>query len=290
MPDPQHDVAEVRASRTITRRPGRAETDPVGHARRRNLLRLGLAWGTPVALLLAWQVAADTGALDTRFFPAPTAIWAAGVESASEGVLGAAVMATLVKVVIGFGVGVLGGLAVGVLLGTSWIARAALEPVMIGLYTVPKLALFPVLLLIFGLGDRPQVVLVAISVFFVMAISTTAAVRGVSAGHREAAQVCGVSRVQMLRHVLLPGAMPAISTALRLSAGIAVLVVVAVELVSAGTGLGSLIFTRWQIFDPETMYAGVVVAGALGVTFTGLVSAGARRLCPWAHDAGLVIR
>ncbi|WP_306210979.1 ABC transporter permease, partial [Actinoplanes sp. RD1] len=240
-------------------------------ARRRRVTTFLLAWGTPVALLAIWEISARAGRLDTRFFPAPDTIWRAGVASFETGVMTDAIGDTVGKLLVGYAGGVTAGVVLGLLLGMSWIARAALEHTLIALYTLPKLALFPVFLLIFGLGGLPQIVLVGVTVFFIVVLASTTAVLSVEQGYRDAATVFGARRGLLLRHVIVPAAMPAIATSIRLTAGIAILVIVGIEMVSGSTGLGYLIFQRSQVFDPATMYAGVIVAGVLGVTFTGLV-------------------
>ncbi|TNC20230.1 ABC transporter permease [Amycolatopsis alkalitolerans] len=256
----------------VRRAPGPAELDPKRHARSRRIAGLILAWATPVLLVAAWEVSARFGSLDTRFFPAPSTIWQAGVRSIQDGTMTGAITATVRSLLIGYGAGVASGVALGVLLGLSWVARSALEHTLVALYTLPKLALFPVFLLVFGLGSTPQIVLVAVSVFFIVVLASTTAVISVEQGYRDAAAVFGAKRMQLLRHVIIPAALPAIATAIRLTAGIAILVIVGIEMVSGDRGLGYLIFQRSQVFDPGTMYAGVVIAGLIGVAFTGLVS------------------
>jgi ABC-type nitrate/sulfonate/bicarbonate transport system permease component len=264
----------------VRRIPGSAELAPGRHARRRRTVTLTLAWATPVVIVAVWELAARFGTLDTRFFPAPSTIWQAGVQSIEGGVMTEAMVATVRKLLIGYGIGVVAGVALGVLLGLSWIARAALEHTLVALYTLPKLALFPVFLLIFGLGSLPQIVLVAVSVFFIVVLASTTAVISVEQGYRDAAAVLGAKRTQLLRHVILPAALPAIATSIRLTAGIAILVIVGIEMVSGDSGLGYLIFQRSQVFDPGTMYAGVIIAGVIGVAFTGLVTLALKFVVP----------
>lgn len=264
--------SQGRKRETIRRAPGAEELDPRRHARRRRAITLVLAWGTPVVLFVLWQISARAQWIDVRFFPAPSTIWHAGVQSIRDGVMTDAVVATVKKLVIGYVLGVVAGVLLGLLLGMSWIARAALENTLIGLYTLPKLALFPLFLLIFGLGSLPQIVLVAVTVFFIVVLASTTAVISVEQGYKDAAAVLGAGHVQLLRHVIVPAALPAIATAIRLTAGIAILVIVGIEMVSGDSGLGYLIFQRSQVFDPATMYAGVIIAGLIGVVFTGLVS------------------
>jgi sulfonate transport system permease protein len=268
------------AGAPVRRVPGAAELNPKRHARNRRATTLTLAWGTPVLLIVAWQLAAGSGVMDTRFFPAPSTIWQAGVRSLQSGVLTGAMLDTVRKLLIGYGIGVVAGVALGVLLGLSWVARSALEHTLVALYTLPKLALFPVFLLLFGLGSMPQIVLVAVTVFFIVVLASTTAVISVEQGYRDAAAVFGARRAQLLRHVIVPAALPAIATAVRLTAGIAILVIVGIEMVSGDSGLGYLIFQRSQVFDPATMYAGVIVAGLIGVAFTGLVTLALRFAIP----------
>ncbi|WP_432845393.1 ABC transporter permease [Amycolatopsis sp. CA-161197] len=256
----------------VRRTPGPAELAPQRHARRRRGVTITLAWATPVLIIVVWELTAQFGILDTRFFPAPSVIWQAGVKSIQDGVMTDAIVDTVRKLVIGYGIGVVAGVALGVLLGLSWIVRAALEHTLVALYTLPKLALFPVFLLVFGLGGLPQIVLVGVSVFFIVVLASTTAVLSVEQGYRDAAEVLGAKRTQLLRHVILPAALPAIATSIRLTAGIAILVIVGIEMVSGDSGLGYLIFQRSQVFDPATMYAGVIIAGVIGVAFTGLVT------------------
>ncbi|HEX3618057.1 MAG TPA: ABC transporter permease [Solirubrobacteraceae bacterium] len=257
---------------TVTRAPAAVDVDPTRYARRRRAVGTVLAWGTPVLLILLWQIAASSGWIDVRFFPAPATVWKAGVAAFGNGTMTSAAEATIAKLLIGYGIGVIAGVALGLLLGLSWIARSSLEYTLIALYTLPKLALFPAFLLIFGIGWTPQVVLVGVSVFFIIVLATMTAVVSVEAGYRDAATVFGANRAQLLRHVILPAAMPAIGTAIRLTAGIGILVIVGIEMVSGSSGLGYLIFERAQVFDPATMYAGVIVAGLIGVIFTALVT------------------
>lgn len=263
---------KVSGQIVVRREPGAAELDVRRYARRHRAVTLALAWGTPVSLVLVWQLAAGSHWIDTRFFPAPSTIWSAGVDGVRNGVLTSAALSTIRTLIEGYLLGVVSGVAVGVLLGMSWIARAALEHTLVALYTLPKLALFPVFLLIFGIGSTPQMVLVAVSVFFIVLLASTTAVTSVEQGYRDAAAVFGANRLQMLRHVIIPGALPAIATAIRLTAGIAILVIIGIEMVSGDAGLGYLIFQREEVFDPATMYAAVISGGIIGVTFTGIVT------------------
>ena len=133
------------------------------------------------------------------------------------------------RILYGYLIGTASGIIVGFLTGAHRLLRAALEPLLSSLYTVPKLALLPIFLTVFGFGEKAIVMLIATTVFFFVWISTMAAVVGVADGYREAARSFGVSPWQMFRHVLWPASLPAIFVGMRIAAGVSVLMLIGVE-------------------------------------------------------------
>ncbi|MFM9366863.1 ABC transporter permease [Streptomyces sp. Da 82-17] len=266
----------------LVREPGPQELDPARTHRRRRALELSLAVAVPVLLLLLWQLAAVQGWIDDRVYPAPQTILEDGVARAADGELWPDVWATLKRVLAGYAVGTVSGYVLGLLMGSLSLVRAALEPLLDALYVVPKLALLPVFLNMFGLGEGPQIALVAATVFFFVWISTMAAVLAVPTGHRDAGQVFGATPWQMFRHVLLPASLPAVLVGARIAAGVAVLVIVASESIAADEGLGHLIFDSRALFQNDIMFVGIVCVAVLGVLFSELVRLVGRLLTPWA--------
>jgi ABC-type nitrate/sulfonate/bicarbonate transport system permease component len=278
------DVPAARRGRTVVRTPTAREIDPSRFRRRRRRLERGLAWATPVALILLWQWASSAEMIDPRFFPSPTDIWSAGLKSWRDGLLVDNATASFSRVAWGFTLGCGTGIICGIPLGLSRLARAASEPLVYALWTVPKLALLPLLLLIFGLNEKPIVILIAINCFFLVLIPTMAAVRSVPESYREAAVSFRASRWDMLRHVILPAATPQIFVALRLAAGASILVMVGAEFVQARKGLGHLIWNSWSLFLADRMYVGIVVVAVSGALFTMFIGWVGRRLAPWDDD------
>ncbi|MGW1228046.1 ABC transporter permease [Streptomyces sp. NPDC001515] len=271
----------------LVRRPGPRELHPVRAHRRRRTLEVALAVAVPLVLVLLWQLAAARSWIDARVYPAPSTILADGWDRAADGELWPDVRATLKRVVAGYAVGTVAGYALGLLMGSLALVRAALEPLLDALYVVPKLALLPVFLNMFGLGEGPQIALVAATVFFFVWISTMAAVLAVPSGHRDAGQVFGASPWQMFRHVLLPASLPAVLVGARIAAGVAVLVIVASEQIAAADGLGHLIFDSRALFRNDVMFVGIVCVAVLGVVFSEVVRIAGRVLTPWApRDRG----
>jgi ABC-type nitrate/sulfonate/bicarbonate transport system permease component len=285
-------TAELPATRITVacekqiRLPGRREIDPRRFRRRRRVEDALLAAGGPVALLALWQVAATRGWINAHYFPAPSTIWSTALDLIEAGLLWKELWATLTRIGLGLLYGVITGVGAGLIMGMFRRLRVALEPLLSAFYTVPKLAMLPLFLLIFGPGETPIVITSATTVFFFMWISTMAAVLGVEAGHRDAAMVFGAGRWAMFRHVLFPAALPQIFVALRVSTGVAVLVVVGTEFVQSSAGIGHLIWYSWSLFQADRMYVGIVVVALLGLVLSSIVKALARLTIRWTSLEG----
>jgi NitT/TauT family transport system permease protein/sulfonate transport system permease protein len=263
--------------------PGPAERDPAAHARRiRNEERL-LSIATPVVFLLAWEIAGQTGLLPQRFFPPPSRIAMAAWGMARSGELQADLLASILRIAAGFVLGTVTGLAAGLLLGLSRRAHAALDPFLSALYTVPKLAILPLLLLIFGLGELPNVLLVGMTVFFLVWITSMEAVMTIPDSYREAARSFGAGRWAMFVHVIWPALLPQLFVAMRLSIGTAVLVIVGIEFVQADVGIGYRIWHSWSLFQADRMYVGICAVAVLGYLFASAVRWCARIALPWVR-------
>ncbi|MCC2274132.1 ABC transporter permease [Streptomyces sp. ET3-23] len=240
-----------------------------------------LGCAVPLLLLSGWEAAARTGVVDALLFPPPSRIAAQLAAMTADGELGGHLAATLGRLLPGYVLGALAGALTGFAMGVSVTLRAALGPLFAALYCLPKIATLPLLLLVFGLGETPKVLAVAITVFFVTQINTLAGVRRIDTRVLETARSYGASGPRLLRFVLLPGAAPAILTGLRTAVGLAVVVVVAVEFVASDNGLGFLIWNSWTLFRPDRMYVGLVTVAVLGAVLSAALAVAERWLLPW---------
>lgn len=289
------------------------EIEPRLPLRWRGAYQRALAIGFPVSLLLLWEWLAGTAVLNPRWFPPPSqiaaALWELTVtydrfnrssllgrpwlapdafaESGWPGVQALVreshVWATLSRVFGGFVIGAVPGVLVGIVMGLNRTVRMMLDATMSAIYVLPKIAIFPILMLVFPnpFGEGPKIAVVAISAFFLVAISTMAGVQGIDKVYLEAGRNFGANRWQMFRHVILPGALPIVFSGLRLALGTALIVIVAVEFVRADRGVGFLIYYYWQVLVTPRMYAALVVVMALGVGLTALLQWAERRAMPW---------
>lgn len=252
-------------------------------ARRLSTRDVLLAVFTPVVLLLLWQLAAKAGWIDARLFTPPSEILARGWELSVNGKLWANVVPTVGRLAVGLVLGSLAGVIAGLFMGAWRPLRAAVGPTFTALYALPKIAILPLLLLIFGITETPKILAVGISVFFVVQINTLAGIAQIDARILEAAHAYRASGWKLFRYILLPAAVPSIMTGLRVAAGMAVVVVTAVEFVASNNGLGYLIWNSWQLFQPQDMYVGLITVSLLGALVTGLIIVLERLLLPWKY-------
>lgn len=277
----QKSRTESNSPVTVVVEPRVTDRDPDKYDRRLSRQNTILAIATPVVLLVIWELAARLGVVDARFFPAPSSIAQTGWELVQNGMLPESLLVTLRTLLIGLVVGNLTGTIVGIAMGLVRPLRAALDPLLSALYTVPKLAILPLFMLLLGLGETPRIVVVAIGTFFIAWITMIEATLGVAHGYLETAESLELTRGQRLRRVIFPAVLPEYFVGLRIAVGNAVLLIVGVEFVMGGEGIGSLIWNSWQIFATERMYAGIVCVGLLGYVLTKIVTVAAKAAVPW---------
>ncbi|GAP61452.1 putative aliphatic sulfonates transport permease protein SsuC [Arthrobacter sp. Hiyo1] len=256
--------------------------------RRRRDLIAGVI--TPVVLLAAWQMASQFGVLDVRLFSEPTRVLEQGWKMLSTGMLTGDSFATIQRLVIGYVIGAVVGIAFGLVLGMSRLMRAALNPTLAALYAVPKIAVLPLLLLLFGLGDVPLVIMVFFAVVFPVYISTESGVRSLDTQLIEAGRSCGATGITLFLRVILPGSLSQIFAGLKVAAGLGIVVIIAAEFVSANNGLGQLIWTSWTLLQPDPMFVGIVLAALIGAVFIQIIVTLEKIVIPWRSGASGVTK
>lgn len=245
-----------------------------------------LAILSPVALVLLWEGAARAGWLNAFFFPPPSSVVGAIVGLMRTGELPADIAATASRVLVGFALGFVPAALVGLLMGLSPVLRAILLPLASLTYAVPKLAVLPLFLVIFGLSERSKVAMIVASTFFFVLLNAMAGVLAIDRLHLDVARSFKASGWQIVRTVALPGALPFVIAGARLALVSALLVAVGSEFViPGGAGIGTRIWLSWQVLDIERMYAGLIAAALLGILLNGLMDELERRLLPYRTAA-----
>ncbi|HEX9267679.1 MAG TPA: ABC transporter permease [Candidatus Limnocylindria bacterium] len=248
--------------------------------RRERLERLVMIT-SPIILLVLWEAVAIVGLVDIRFFPRPSLVIGQLVAMTASGELWEHLSVTLLRIGVGFVFGATGGVVIGLLMGGSRWARAILGPMMASIYPIPKIAIFPLILLVFGLGEISKYVTVAIAVFFLVLFPTITGVLGIPRIYIDAGENLGARGFEFYRRIALPGALPSIFTGFRVGLGVALIIIVGVEFVGATSGIGYLIWNSWQLFNINRMFSGLLVLAALGHVSSLLLDELQKRLVPW---------
>ena len=260
----------------ITRR---AVEDRTRFLRRRDhrLLRVGAL----LALLVLWEALARLGWVPVLFLPSPLGVLGEGWDMLVSGEMAVHVAASLRRLVLGFLVGGALGVAVGVAVGFFSIAEAIGMPLVAATFPIPKIALLPLLILWLGIGEASKIAVIALGVFFPMAINTAAGVRQADPLLIRAAIAFGARRWGVIRKVVLPSALPMIFAGLRLGAGTALLLLVAAEMIAVESGIGFLVLHAGNLMATTKLMVGIVLLSLLGVlSHAGLVAL-ERLAIPW---------
>ncbi|MHB8835138.1 MAG: ABC transporter permease [Candidatus Methylomirabilia bacterium] len=217
------------------------------------------------AALGTWEAGVRLGFVSPLFFPAPSSIVRTLIRLAAHGTLLADARATLTRVLVGCLLGGVPGFVLGLAMGWSRRLRYILDPLVAALHPIPKIALLPLLMIIFGTGETSRIVTVSIAAFFPMLVNTMSGVRQISPTYFEVAASYGAGARQVVWRVIVPGSLPAVLAGVRIAFNLALLVTVSVELVASRTGLGSVIWLSWETFRTENLYASLVLISAIGV-------------------------
>jgi ABC-type nitrate/sulfonate/bicarbonate transport system permease component len=248
------------------------------------LLERAVGIGSPLVLLAIWEACAQLGWIDVRFFPAPSHIVEQAWTLSKTGALWTNLWASLQRLFWGFLLGGIPALGLGILMGLYRPIRAAIDPLVSATYPIPKSAILPLVLLIFGLDEMSKIVMVALGVFYPVLINTVAGVRQIDRIYLDVGQNFRASRWQVFRTIALPGALPSIMAGVKLGIGMGLILIAIAEMVGAQSGLGYMIWNAWQILSVETMYVGLVMIALLGFLFTVVLNEVEQWVLPWRRE------
>ena len=231
--------------------------------------------------LAVWEWQSRSGALSALYFPAPSVIIESFFRLLNDGELAVSLAATLKRVFLGFFFGGSLGLIVGVMMGRSARVNSILDPFIAALHPIPKIAVLPLFMIIFGIGEESKLMVIGIAVFFPMVINTAVGVRQIHPIHFEVARNFGVGPVKLFTSVILPGALPLVLAGTRLGLNIALLVTIAIELLAVQTGLGKMMWFAWQTMRTEELYVSLFLTAAIGIGLNVCLEYLRRYLVPW---------
>ncbi len=240
-----------------------------------------LSIASPIGLLLIWEIAARTGLIDTRFFPAPSSILALLIQMLRSGELLTHTATSLVRLGWGILVGGVPALVLGIVMGLNRTIRALVDPIVAATYPIPKSSILPLALLVFGLGEASKIFMVAIGVFFPVAINATTGVLEINKIYLDVGRNYKADRWNMFWTIALPGALPVIMTGFKLGIGIGLILIAIAEMIGAKSGLGYLIWSAWETFAVEQMYVGLFMIALIGFVLTVALNELERFIIPW---------
>jgi NitT/TauT family transport system permease protein len=240
-----------------------------------------------IALLLAlWEAAVRLQGIAPIFLPAPSSIAVYLWRMIIDGTMEYNLAVTLLRIFAGFSIAAVTGIGLGLLMGMSRIVARIADVWIAALYPLPKIALIPLLLIWLGSGEAYRIVISAITAFFPVVISTYAGIRQVDLGLIKAAEDLGASTRQIQLKVVIPAALPGILSGLQLGMGVAIILVVAAEMIggSSQSGMGYLLISAGQVMETEKVFAALLVLAVMGAAIIKLQKWVDRKIAPWLAD------
>jgi sulfonate transport system permease protein len=244
---------------------------------------------SPVVVLGLWQLVSQAGLISAQKLPPPTQVWSTAVwlstnDSPAYGTLQGALAVSLQRVAIGFAVGAVAGLLLGMCAGLSRLGENAVDPLMQMLRTLPLFGLIPVFIVWFGIGSLPKILLIALGAAVPLYLNTFAGIRYVDPKLAELARVLGLRRRELIFQIVLPGAMPQILVGLRQSLGIAWLALVVAEQINTNAGLGFMMNQATEFLRNDVIFVALLVYCVLGLITDWLVRILERRALSWRRS------
>ncbi|CAD6560061.1 ABC transporter permease subunit [Paraburkholderia sabiae] len=240
-----------------------------------------LSWAVPAAIVVLWEAAARLGWIEPQVMPAPSSVLDTAVNLARSGDLFVHLGVSLLRAVVGFVIGGTIGLVLGILTGFSPLALALFDRSIQMVRAVPFLAMLPLVIVWFGVGEPAKIFLVALAVLFPIYINTMLGIRQIDPKLMELAKVVGLSWRAIVRRIILPGAMPSILTGVRYALAHAWLALVVAETLATTEGIGFLAMDAREFLQTNVILLTMIIYAFIGVVADALVRLLEARLLSW---------
>lgn len=250
-------------------------------------VRGSLFWSilSVATLLILWFCASLFEWIDPNFWSSPIAVWNEFVQIAQEGYRNITLMqhltASLFRIFAGVAIGSIVGISLGFAMGLSNIFRSLFDPIVEFLRFIPALVLIPLVILWFEPEELSKILLISLAVVWIMTISARSGVLSVKLSKVHTAYTLGASKTQLLRYVILPSALPEIFIGMRFALVVCWETLLMVELLSAGEGIGAMIWMASKFFNTEVIIIGVMMVGLLSIVIDLIIRMIQARLIPW---------
>jgi sulfonate transport system permease protein len=218
----------------------------------------------PIILLAAWQILSVVGVLEQHLLPAPTQVLEKLGSMVADGTLWGHIGVTLLRIFIGFAIGVAFAVVIGSFVGYLKIAEQLMDPLIQGFRSIPSLAWVPLFILWMGIGEPSKITLIAVGVFFPVYLNIVSGIQGVDRKLIEVGKIYNFTPFQLVRKVILPASLPSFFTGIRSGLGLGWMFVVAAELMGASKGIGYLLVVGQNTYSPDLVLASIVLIAILG--------------------------
>lgn len=242
-----------------------------------NLARVGIV----IAMLAIWEFAVSMKWVNAFLMGSPSGIWKETMRLVQNGQLFSEVFATVYGTVLGFVIGSFIGSAAGLLLWYSKILAKILDPFIVAINGLPKIALAPIIIIWFGSGMFSKIALASIATFIVALLSAYQGTHQIDSNLVNLMKSLGATKGQIFRKVVMPSSMPWIISAFRLNIGFALIAVIGGEFISSDKGVGRMIFVAGNLFNLNVVWVGVLTLMVVAVILYVIVSKLESRLIPW---------
>ncbi|VIO81316.1 Putative aliphatic sulfonates transport permease protein SsuC [Bradyrhizobium ivorense] len=246
-----------------------------------------LSWLAPVVLVIVWELLAQAGWLSPQVLPAPSKVVRTAFKLISTGSLLNDLGVSLLRAAAGFALGGSVGFVLGILVGFSRIAEAAIDRSIQMIRAIPFLAALPLVIVWLGVGEAEKIFLVALGVTFPIYINTTLGIRQVDPKLLELGRVQGLGTFELIRRIILPGALPSILTGVRYALATAWLALVVAETIGAQSGIGFLAMDAREFLRTDVIVLTIVIYALIGVAADGIARFLERRLLAWHPNYGI---
>ena len=240
---------------------------------------------TVLGLFVLWWLATHLGLIKPLFLPSPEAIVARFQKVLAEGFAGASLFehstASLARVFGAFALACVTAIPIGIAMGVNRVCRGVFDPPVEFYRPIPPLAYLPLTIIWFGIGELQKIILIYLAIFAPMALSARAGVRSVAIEQIHAAYSMGASKVQIIRNVILPAALPEILTGMRIGIGFGWTTLVAAEMVAATAGLGYMVLSAAEFLNTDVVFLGILIIGAIAFVFDLGMRWLERNMVPW---------
>jgi NitT/TauT family transport system permease protein len=237
-----------------------------------------------IGLVSTWELMSNAGMISPLLAPAPSRVAVSLYRAVLSGEILAHLFSTVYRVMAGILIGGSAGIVAGMWMGSYRRPRDIADPFISAIYPLPKIAIFPVVMSLLGIGDASRIAVISLAAFFPLMISTMNGVLQISPTHLDVARNYGARGTRLFQRVVLPASLPMVLSGLRIALNSALHVTIAIEIAGATIGLGALIWMSWEVLRMDMLYAALVVIMIVGVSFNAFTKLLSRALVPWAVD------